>query len=543
MFIINIQQVVLIFSIIQGETMDPIDMMTTDYNCEYLGLSRLCLMENAGKSLSDEIATLSTFKFSKPVKVIIFTGSGGNGGDGFVAARHLLNRGFEVEVYSLNTLDEIKSDDALTNLEILMNMEPRISRLSVDFIKDSSDLDSLDFDSNSEYIVLDCLLGTGIKGKLRAKVRKTVELINEINGLKVAIDVPSGLDPLTGEISDIAVKADYTVSFHKIKTGVKLAGEEKTGGVITCDIGIPIEAELFVEGGDLLRLKNRKNDSHKGNNGKVLIVGASKDYYGAPAISAKAAIATGVDLTYIYAPQNAALAIKSLSEDFIVKEAKGDYLSLEDLDEILELASKVDAVLLGPGSSQNEETGKLFNVLAAKIDKPLVLDADALKLVDMSLVSKKEDLIITPHLSEFKSFFKNISTDDMNNLERAVKLDDKEHLDFRKVNDKIDSIHRITKNINGSVILKGKYDFIFNGNRLKINRTGNPGMTVGGTGDALAGICVSLLSQGLNSFDAALLAPYLNGKAGDLAFEAQGYGFGAQDLTQYLGAVMSDLIE
>ena len=513
--------------------MDPIDMMTTDYNCEYLGLSRLCLMENAGKSLSDEVATLSTFKFSKPVKILIFTGSGGNGGDGFVAARHLLNRGFEVEVYCLNALEEIKSDDALINLEILMNMEPRVSRLSVDFIKDSSDLDKLDFDSNSEYIVLDCLLGTGIKGKLRTKVRKTVELINAINGLKVAVDAPSGLDPLTGEISDIAVEADYTVSFHKIKTGVKLAGEEKTGGVITCDIGIPIEAELFVEGGDLLRLKNRSKDSHKGNNGKVLIVGGSKDYYGAPAISAKAAIATGADLTYICTPQNAALAIKAISEDFIVKEAKGDCLSLDDLDDILELASKVDAVLLG----------KLFNVLAMKIDKPLVLDADALKLVDLSLVSKKEDLILTPHLSEFKSFFKNVSKDDLNNLEKFVKLEDKENLDFRKVNDKIDAIHKIIKSIEGSVILKGKYDFIFNGNRLKINRTGNPGMTVGGTGDALAGIALSLLSQGLSSFDAALLAPYLNGKAGDLAYEAQGYGFGAQDLTQYLGAVMNGLIE
>ena len=351
------------------------------------------------------------------------------------------------------------------------------------------------------------------------------------------------MDPLTGEISDIAVEADYTVSFHKIKTGVKLAGEEKTGGVITCDIGIPIEAELFVEGGDLLRLKNRSKDSHKGNNGKVLIVGGSKDYYGAPAISAKAAIATGADLTYICTPQNAALAIKAISEDFIVKEAKGDCLSLDDLDDILELASKVDAVLLGPGSSQNEETGKLFNVLAMKIDKPLVLDADALKLVDLSLVSKKEDLILTPHLSEFKSFFKNVSKDDLNNLEKFVKLEDKENLDFRKVNDKIDAIHKITKSIEGSVILKGKYDFIFNGNRLKINRTGNPGMTVGGTGDALAGICLSLLSQGLNSFDAALLAPYLNGKAGDLAYEAQGYGFGAQDLTQYLGVVMNGLIE
>ena len=113
------------------------------------------------------------------------------------------------------------------------------------------------------------------------------------------------------------------------------------------------------------------------------------------------------------------------------------------------MASKVDAVLLGPGSSQDEGTAKLFNVLAMKIDKPLVLDADALKLVDLSIVSKKEDLIITPHLSEFKSFFKNISKEDMDNLETCVKLSDKDNLDFGKVNDKIDSIHKITKNIEG----------------------------------------------------------------------------------------------
>ncbi|MBR5503887.1 MAG: NAD(P)H-hydrate dehydratase [Methanobrevibacter sp.] len=524
--------------------MDPIDMMATDYNCEYLGLSRLCLMENAGKSISDEVAILSTYKYSKPVKIIIFTGSGGNGGDGFVAARHLLNRGFEVEVYALNTIDQIKSDDTLANLNILLNLEPRVSRLSVQFIKDSADLDKINLDVNSEFIILDCLLGTGIKGRLRDKVRKTVELINSTNGLKVAIDVPSGLDPLTGEISDIAVDADYTVCFHKVKTGVKLASESEIGGIITCDIGIPIEAELFVEGGDLLRLNNRRNDSHKGNNGKVLIVGGSKDFYGAPAISGKAAIATGADLVYIYTPKPAALAIKSFSEDFIVKESEGDYLSMDDLDDILEMASKVDAVLLGPGSSQEEDTLKLFNVLSMKLDKPLVLDADALKLVDFSLINKKEDIIITPHYFEFKTFFKDqIPKDIESNLDNIVKLDDKQSTDFVKVNDKIDSLQSITRSFEGSVILKGQYDFIFNKNKLKINRTGNPGMTVGGTGDALAGIAVSLLSQGLDSWTSAILAPYLNGKAGDLAMESQGYGFGAQDLTQYLGAVMANLID
>ena len=206
----------------------------------------------------------------------------------------------------------------------------------------------------------------------------------------------------------------------------------------------------------------------------------------------------------------------------------------------MELSSKVDAVLLGPGSSQKEETGKLFNVLVMKIDKPLVLDADALKLVDLSLISKKEDLIVTPHLSEFKSFFKDVSKEDMNNLEKFVKLEGNDNLDFRKVNDKIDAIHKITRNIEGSLILKGKYDFIFKGNRVKINRTGNPGMTVGGTGDALSGIATGLLSQNLNAFDSAALAAFINGLAGDEAFKEKGNGFSATDLVSYIGSVIKN---
>lgn len=518
--------------------MDPIDMMVCDHNCEYLGLSRLCLMENAGKSLSDEVATLSTFKFSKPVKIIIFAGSGGNGGDGFVAARHLLNRGFEVQVYSLAFPEEVKSVDSLINLEILMNLKPTISRLSLDFIKDSSDLDNIDFgDVDEEFIVLDCLLGTGIKGKLRTKVRKTVELINNVPGLTVAIDVPSGLDPLTGEIEDIAVNPDYTVSFHKVKTGIKIAGEKNVGGIITCDIGIPLEAELFVEGGDLLRFKSRKSNSHKGQNGNILVVGGSQDYYGAPAIASKAAIATGADLTYIYTSKKQVDAIKSLSEDFIVFESKQDNLSLEDSEDILELAEKVDAVLLGPGAGQDDETSKLFNVLAMKIKKPLVLDADALKLIKLSLIAKKDNIVFTPHAAEFKLFFSEIIR------EKAINLDkDYDNLNFRDVDEKITNLQTITHSINGTVILKGEFDYIFSGTKVKINRYGNAGMTCGGSGDALAGIVASLLSQGLSPFDASILATFFNGNAGDLAMEELGYGYGAEDLINYLGTFMKDLI-
>jgi ADP-dependent NAD(P)H-hydrate dehydratase / NAD(P)H-hydrate epimerase len=527
--------------------MKPIDMMATDINCEDLGLSRLCLMENAGSCLSNEVAKISTFTFSKPVKIAIFTGSGGNAGDGFVAARHLLNRGFEVEIYMLTSPKDIKSLDAQINFEVLDNMSPHFSRLKIFELNDSKDLEKIELSNSksfSEYIIIDGILGTGIRGKLKEKVKKAIEIINDSNALKIAIDVPSGMDPLTGDIPDIAVKPEYTVTFHKVKTGIKKANildESSVGGLVICDIGIPFEAEIFVGTGDLLRLKSRSDFSHKGKNGKILIIGGSKDYHGAPAIAGKSAIATGADLVYIGTPESASLPIKQESLDIIVKTLDSenkDYLTLANLNEILDIVDTcgIDTILLGPGGGQKEETGKLFNILVKKIKKPLVIDADALKLIDPVLIKDKSDLIITPHLNEFKLFFKNFLGDSDLNL-----ISTSEEHDYEKLNEKIIQFQKITNNIKGTTILKGKYDLIFSGNKLRINKTGNSGMTVGGTGDSLAGISSSLLSQGINSYDAAALATYLNGQAGDLAKEEYGNGFSASQLAKFLGLLMENI--
>lgn len=498
-------------------------MMVTDANCEYLGLSRVCLMEAAGKSLGEEVAKIAVFTFAKPVKVVMFTGSGGNGGDAFVAARYLLNRGYDVDIYMLK--DNIHSNEAKINLEILLNMKPRLSRLT---IHDLTNVGDFKLDEDEDFIVVDGILGTGIKGNLQENVRKVIRVINESNGIKISIDVPSGMDPLTGSVDDVAVVPDYTISFHKIKTGVRNAEEELVGGLVTADIGIPLEAEYFVNYGDFLRLKNRNSSSHKGNNGSVLIVGGSKDYHGAPAISGKAAFGAGVDLVYIATPESAAIPVKSASEDLIVKSLDGDYLSLNHLDEILELADKVDAVLIGPGSGINDDTSKLFNVLVTKIKKPIVLDADGLKQVDISLIKNKDNIVLTPHLAEFNQFFNS-----------KLKLD-LDSYDFKMVDENITEFQLITKNINGTVIVKGKNDLILSGSKFRINRSGNAGMTVGGTGDALAGIVVSLLSQDLSSFDSACLGVFINGLAGDKAYEMNGNGFSASDLVSYIGNVIKN---
>ena len=505
-------------------------MMVTDYNCEYLGLSRLCLMESAGKSLAEEVGKIAVYTFSKPVKVVIFTGSGGNGGDGFVAARYLLNRGYDVDIYMLK--DNIHSAEARTNLDVLRNMRPRLSRLNIYNLRTLDDINGCEVakSSDCEFIIVDGLLGTGIKGDLQTNIRRAIEVINDSKGIKISVDVPSGMDPLTGDVDDLAVVPDYTISFHKIKTGVRNAEEEVVGGLVTADIGIPIEAEYFVNYGDFLRLKNRSDDSHKGNNGRILVVGGSKDYSGAPAIAGMAAIGAGADLVYVAAPEKAAEAIKSTSPDLIVKSLDGDKLSLDHADEILKAAQDVDAVLIGPGSGIDEETSKLFNVLVAKVKKPIVLDADALKQVEISLIKARDDVILTPHISEFKSIF-NVSGD--------LKLDIDSY-DFAKVDDNITEFHQITRQIEGTVVIKGQYDLILSKTKFKINRSGNAGMTVGGTGDALSGIATGLLSQGLNAFDSASLAAFINGLAGDAAFEDKGNGFSATDLVSYIGNVIKN---
>lgn len=500
-------------------------MMVTDANCEYLGLSRLCLMEAAGKSLGEEVAKIAVFAFAKPVKVLMFTGSGGNGGDAFVAARYLLNRGYDVDIFMLK--ENIHSKEAKINYEILKNMKPRLSRLTIHNLKTLEDINSCNI-SDNESIIVDGILGTGIKGSLQENIKRAIGIINESKGLKISIDVPSGMDPLTGEIGDIAVVPDYTISFHKIKTGVRDADEELVGGLVTADIGIPLEAEYFISYGDFLRLKKRDNSSHKGNNGSILIIGGSADYHGAPAIAGMAAFGAGTDLVYIATPESAATSVKSASPDLIVKSLKGDYLSLQNLDDILELVDKVDAVVLGPGSAIGDETSKLFNVLVTKIKKPIILDADGLKQVDISLIKNKENIVLTPHLAEFNLFFKT-------NLK--LELDS---YDFNKVNDNITSFQQTAKSINATVVVKGKNDLILSGNKFRINRSGNAGMTVGGTGDALTGIIASLLSQNLNPFDAACLGVFINGLAGDKAYDEYGFGYPASQLVSFIGNVIKD---
>ena len=290
-----------------GDKMTPKDMMVIDSNAEDLGIPRSVLMENAGKSVAYHI--INTLD---PCKVTIFAGTGGNGGDGFVAARHLLNSGYKVELFFLGDPGKIKSHETLQNWTAIQNINLGLNSLQLELIEDSSALEKID-----TPIVVDAMLGTGIRGKIKEPISSAIDIINKSKGIKIAVDIPSGLDPLTGEVQDKAVEADFTITFHKIKTGLKKAKIKHVGNVILYDIGIPAEAELFLGKGDLLRLKKRDMASHKGNNGTVLVVGGSMDYSGAPTLAALSAFKSGVDLVYVACPESVSQTIRSYSPDLI----------------------------------------------------------------------------------------------------------------------------------------------------------------------------------------------------------------------------------
>lgn len=484
--------------------MTPKDLMVLDVNAEALGIPRHSLMESAGKCLAYKIIHLTN-----PCKVSIYAGTGGNGGDGFVAARYLINKGFKVEIVFIGHPSRIRSDETRRNWEIIQKIEKFSKLLEIKTIIDSSQIQVTDSE-----IIIDALLGTGTQGKLREPISSAVDIINKSKGVRIAVDTPTGLDPLTGKVFDKAVQADYTVTFHQEKSGFKDAKKEYVGEIYICDIGIPQEVEAFTGPGDLLRIKNRDLTSHKGQNGRVLIVGGSQDYSGAPSLAALSALKAGADLAVVACPSSVSSAVKSYSPDLIVKNLSKKFIKPKDVDKIMELSKDADVLVVGCGVGKQYETAETLNLLVEKVEKPLVIDADALKILDLDLIKDfKYGIVLTPHMGEFKSLFKEIP---------------------QKFPDKIETVKEASKKSNSTIILKGSVDIIAYKDDIKLNSTGNSGMTVGGTGDCLAGLIGGLISQGHIQFEASFLGAYINGVAGDLAAFDRGYHFTATDLIGYI---------
>ncbi|OYT49050.1 MAG: bifunctional ADP-dependent NAD(P)H-hydrate dehydratase/NAD(P)H-hydrate epimerase [Desulfurococcales archaeon ex4484_42] len=494
------------------------EMRIYDLNAIALGVSDLQLMEAAGRGVADTIERVIGDLRNK--HVVVFAGTGGNAGDGLTAARHLASKGAKVTVYMLSKPEEIRHEASIKQYLAIELMD-----LSID-LKIVKDLNNIPDMVNAD-VIIDALLGLGVKGKVRSLYSKAIDCINRSKALKIAVDVPSGVDPDTGEILGNAVKADITVTFHKPKVGLKKRSEY-VGKLVIVDIGIPPEAEYYVGPGDLIyNYKARGFTSHKGQAGKVLVIGGSETFTGAPTLSALAALRTGSDLAYVAAPSRAADVIATYSPNIITIKLEGsDHLIPQHLNILKHWIDRADCIIIGPGLGLNPESEEAFIEITKytrELNKPLVIDADGIKHLARNKDVIYDKIILTPHSGEFK------------------KLTGMDLPDERDLWRRAEVVKKACKELgNPTILLKGPIDVISDGSRVKFNKTGAPAMAVGGTGDVLSGIAASLLAKGLEPFVAGYLAAFINGLAGAVAYKEIGEGITPTDILDRIPKVIAD---
>jgi hydroxyethylthiazole kinase-like uncharacterized protein yjeF len=494
------------------ETITTPEMRALETNAEYYGVSLLQLMETAGRNVAEEIAA----RFQpKKTRVTVFCGSGGNGGDGFVAARYLTCHGFKVEVILAGKASDITSESAKKNW---IALQPLRNVIPITEVKDSALIPDVKAD-----VIVDALLGIGAKGKLRPPILQLVEKINSTDAFRVAVDVPTGIDSDSGEVLGTAVKANLTVTFYKAKQGLANA-KEHSGEIAVKSIGLPSELERFTGPGDVsLAVKPRSPEAHKGNFGRLLVIGGSNVFSGAPALAAMAALRTGVDIAIVAAPEKTATAISSMSPAFITIKLKGKHLNPSNLSALKEQLESATAVVMGPGLGLHSETKETVKEIIEQLEEkrtPLLLDADGLKAFAEFKRKVELPLVLTPHAREYEILTGKKLPDDLE--ERAKK------------------VQKRARKLGATILLKGPVDVISDGEKTKFNFTGNPGMTVGGTGDVLSGVVGGLLAMGAGSFRAAAAGAFINGAAGDFVATERGYHMIPTDLLEYIPKVMDD---
>jgi NAD(P)H-hydrate epimerase len=471
-------------------------MTIAELNSEFLGVTQLQLMEAAGANIAREIVARISQSKTRP-RIHVIAGPGKNGGDGFAAARHLASQGYKVQVTLVGKTSDVHEPSAQRELIPITDMETSIEFES---LPDSSQLRPLQAD-----IILDAILGTGVHGDLRQPLLGAVRILNRSKGLKFAIDIPSGLDTDTGQPHGEAVKADITLSLHRVKIGL-LKGKQFAGEIVTVPIGIPLESETYAGPGDFKVLwKPRPAHAHKGDYGRLLVIGGSENFTGAPAFSGLAATKCGTDMVYVASPARTSEIVASYSPDLINIKLPGDHLNPKSLPELERWINTVDAIVLGPGIGLHPETQEIIGKIISTIEsagKPLVIDADALKTFGRRRRRLKTSSVLTPHAGEFAEV-----------LQRKISPD----LSLRQ-----EAAAQLAKETGATVVLKGQVDIIVDETRTKLNKTGNPFMTVGGTGDVLTGLIGGLLAQHIEPFRASVAGAFLNGLAGDMLISEKG---------------------
>ncbi|MFB6167452.1 MAG: NAD(P)H-hydrate dehydratase [Haloferacaceae archaeon] len=469
-------------------------MAAVDRNTAALGVPQRALMESSGRAVADAVRSVT----APGARVVVVCGRGNNGGDGAVAVRHL--SGFDARAHLLGRPEAISTEIARENWRALERSEAPTR-----VVRDSRGVDLGDPD-----VVVDAILGTGVTGAPREPSATAIRQVNAAGATVVSVDVPSGVDADTGNAAGDAVDPDRVVTFHDDKPGLSAYD------VTVAGIGIPDAAERFVGPGDLPA--TRSPTAHKGDAGEVLVVGGGP-YTGAPALAAQAAARAGADLVRVACPRGVAREVQSFEAGLIVEPFDADRLTAARVPDLLDRAAAHDAVVLGPGAGRTDATMEAVREFLAGYDGRAVVDADALRAVPETDAT----LVCTPHAGEARAMGADLPGDaGREQRERATAA--------------------LAERYDATVLLKGRHDVVATarereGPQTRVARTGTPAMTVGGTGDVLAGVAGALLAVEA-PFQAACVAAYANGVAGERAAGGLDRGLAATDLLAELPAAL-----
>lgn len=474
----------------------PAEMMNWDrQTIETIGIPGLTLMESASREAIT--ALLAEYGPVDGHTITIFAGSGNNGGDGFAMARALVDLGAEVTVYHTRPKKAYRGETR-TNLVWAQKLNIDLTHLA------GVDLTTL----QRPDLVIDALLGTGFQGELREDYLELIRLINHWGkrAYIFSVDIPSGLNGLTGLPQPEAVRADATATFEAAKLGLVLPGADEFIGVLhLCPIGIPLQIQNeypashhLITGEIMDTLPTRRPDMHKNSSGHVLVVGGSKGLTGATHLTALGAYRSGAGLVTCACPEALADSIKSGSPEIMtLVVGPGDEWTPDLLNPLLEIMPNYDSVVLGPGIGRSPATQEFVKQFVKLCRLPLVIDADALFTLAMNadlINSLPEQTVLTPHPGEMARL--------MDIPAGAIQ------------SDRVNTAAKFNAISDATLVLKGAGTIVTNPEMTCHSPFCEPNLAVAGSGDVLAGVIGSLLGRGLSPMHAASLGVYWHGLAG-----------------------------
>lgn len=511
--------------VVTAHTMQEIDKQATNE----FGVSGLQMMENAGRSCVEEIIA----EFGLNGRCVVMAGKGNNGGDGYVIARLLSQKGWSVKVIILADREQV-TGDAAVNLD-------KLPKTITSYCTHEGQLPALHMEEIFHAdVIVDALLGTGLRSDVHGVYLEAIDLINASGRPVVSVDIPSGIHGTTGRVLGEAVRAYITVTFAFAKLGhVLFPGAEHTGRLVVTEVGIPATLMDTASGYDFLNedtmrpmLRRRDRMAHKGHFGHCLVIAGSTGKTGAAALTANSAVRAGSGLVTLATAESvhAVLEIKTTEAmTFPLPDSGSGHLTNSAFPAIEKLLAGKDALAIGPGLDRRPGTYALVQNIVESVSLPLVIDADGLNALaeDITVLRRKKSkqVILTPHPGEMSRLL-------------GTSIPDVEAI-------RISVAQEFARNYGIYLVLKGARTIIASPAGIAaINGSGNPGMATGGMGDVLTGIIVSLLGQGYAAWDACRLGVFLHGFAADLVAAEKGeIGLTATDVLEKLPFAYNKLLK